>query len=24
VQFIIVGLADATGGIIRAKAAHPY
>jgi len=24
VQFIIVGLADATGGIIKAKAAHPY
>ena len=24
VQFIIIGLADATGGIIRAKAAHPY
>lgn len=24
VQFIIVGLADATGGIIKASAAHPY
>ncbi len=24
VQFVIVGLADATGGIIKAKAAHPY
>lgn len=24
VQFVIVGLADATGGIIKMKAAHPY
>ena len=24
VQFILVGLADATGGIIKASAAHPY
>lgn len=24
VQFVIVGLADATGGVIRASAAHPY
>jgi len=24
VQFVIVGLADATGGIIKAATAHPY